>query len=379
MAYFLHYYEALSAYTNDRSNNYVEPWVSLTEENSLFEVNYNKINPKYIPLTFEITSDGFVNWKASRTANPKTIEYKKNDDDWTSITSTSGGTQISVVSGDIVQFRGNNDSYATSTINYNTFSGTTSNFKVKGNIMSLIDPTNYATMTNFPDNSSYNFYHLLQDCMGLTDVSELILPATTLAESCYYGMFQGCTSLVNAPELPATTLATGCYRDIFTNCTSLVNTPELPATTLAESCYYGMFQGCTSLTTAPELPATTLAIYCYNTMFYDCASLVNAPVLPATTLAERCYAFMFGGCTSLTTAPELPATTLTNNCYRSMFNRCTSLNYIKCLATDISATECTSYWVRSVQTTSGTFVTPSSTQWTTGESGVPTGWTRVDA
>ena len=34
-------------------------------------------------------------------------------------------------------------------------------------------------------------------------------------------MFQGCTSLVNAPALPATTLATYCYRQMFYNCTSL--------------------------------------------------------------------------------------------------------------------------------------------------------------
>ena len=44
----------------------------------------------------------------------------------------------------------------------------------------------------------------------------------------------------------------------------------LPATTLANSCYSGMFYGCTGLTAAPELPATTLADYCYSYMFYGC-------------------------------------------------------------------------------------------------------------
>ena len=34
-----------------------------------------------------------------------------------------------------------------------------------------------------------------------------------------------------------------------------------------------MFQGCTSLTQAPELPATTLASYCYYSMFSGCTSL----------------------------------------------------------------------------------------------------------
>ena len=34
---------------------------------------------------------------------------------------------------------------------------------------------------------------------------------------------------------------------MFRNCTSLTQAPALPATTLADSCYYSMFDGCTSL------------------------------------------------------------------------------------------------------------------------------------
>ena len=87
---------------------------------------------------------------------------------------------------------------------------------------------------------------------------------------------------------------------MFYNCTNLTTAPELPATTLAEYCYYYMFNGCTGLTTAPELPATTLAEYCYSSMFIGCTGLTTAPELPATTLAEYCYYYMFNGCTGLT-------------------------------------------------------------------------------
>ena len=84
---------------------------------------------------------------------------------------------------------------------------------------------------------------------------------------------------------------------------------------------------------------------------------------------------MFDGCTSLTNAPLLPATTLTEYCYNYMFKGCTSLSYIKCLATDISATNCTANWVNSVSAT-GTFVKdPNMTGWTTGVNGIPSGWT----
>ena len=42
---------------------------------------------------------------------------------------------------------------------------------------------------------------------------------------------------------------------------------------MANSCYYSMFNGCTSLTTAPSLPATTLAPRCYYSMFNGCTSI----------------------------------------------------------------------------------------------------------
>ena len=62
-----------------------------------------------------------------------------------------------------------------------------------------------------------------------------------------------------------------------------------------------------------------------------------------------------------------------------MFKGCTNLNYIKCLATDISASSCLNYWVDGVAST-GTFVKAASmTSWRTGESGIPNDWTVQDA
>lgn len=217
------------------------------------------------------------------------------------------------------------------------------------------------------------YHDMFYGCTNLTSAPEL--PATTLANWCYVNMFSGCTSLATAPALPATTLETNCYMGMFRNCTSLTQASELPATTLAQGCYHGMFIGCTSLTTAPELPVTALTSSCYHTMFMGCTSLTTAPELPATRLAMQCYRGMFSGCTSLETAPELPATTLASTCYGYMFKDCTSLNHIKCLATNPG--KYTTSWLSGVSLT-GTFETPSTATWTTGESGIPSGWTRVD-
>lgn len=130
-----------------------------------------------------------------------------------------------------------------------------------------------------------------------------------MGEKCYASLFAQNSSLVSAPELPATTLTNKCYSGMFFE-TSLVVAPKLPATTLAQACYETMFRYCYKLTTAPELPATVLASNCYRFMFGECTSLTIIPRLPATKLEESCYYFMFYGCTkvkvSTTLTPEYP-------------------------------------------------------------------------
>ena len=329
-------------------------------------------------LTIEsLENNNVISWMAGAIAGggitAKTISASTdNGVTWTAYTSTSGGTSIaSLNTGQKVLLKGLNYNY-----HINSF-GSTGQFKVYGNIMSLISGDtfeNVDTLTNIR-----SFSYLFSGATGLTSAENLVMPATSLTNYCYEAMFKGCTSLTTAPELPATTLAIYCYDSMFDGCTSLTTAPALPATTLASNCYEAMFWNCTSLRTAPELPATTLAQYCYYLMFENCTSLTTAPELPATTLADTCYSEMFNGCTSLTTAPALPATTLASTCYYSMFEGCTSLNYIKCLATNISASNCTYRWVSGVAS-SGTFVKASGmNDWTTGTSGIPNNWTVQNA
>ena len=358
MGKFIHLFNTEAEYEAKRETGYTEPWVSYTRETSA--VTYNKDEHEKLlkmPLTFEILSNGNITWswyddnEGEYTDANKTIYYKKNEGEWAEMPRT-----LSVVSGDAVQFKGDNARYGSDdgVAFRDSFSeATTAGFILKGNIMSLIDSTDFTTVTTLV--SSYTFNHLFSECTGLTSAENLVLPATTLADYCYAKMFQYCTSLTSAPALPATTLADGCYENMFYGCTSLISAPTLPATTLAEACYDSMFFGCTSLTTAPALPATTLADYCYANMFRDC--------------------------TNLTSAPELPATALTNYCYFYMFASCTNLNYIKCLATDISANSCKTGWVGGVSST-GTFVkNPGITEneWGRGNSGIPANWTVQDA
>ena len=302
-------------------------------------------------LTFNILSSGTIYWKADNVNNTKAISYSLNNgQSWTEIYSTTEGVAIVVSKDARIMFKGNNAMYSDNTGRANTFSGSTAIFEVEGNILSLINSTNFTGITGLA--SAYTFEKLFVGCTGLTTAENLILEAEELSKSCYASLFRGCTSLVTPPMLLSETLAELCYFDMFLGCTSLAEVPELPATILATNCYGGMFQGCTSLTEAPVLNATALTNGCYSGMFQYCTGIISAPILPALTLSESCYASMFKGCSSL--------------------------NYIKCLATDISADNCTNNWVNNVAN-SGTFIkNDDMDEWLIDNvNGIPIGWTLV--
>ena len=122
------------------------------------------------------------------------------------------------------------------------------------------------------------------------------------------------------------------------------------------------------------LPATTLKDYCYRALFSWCMTLTKAPELPATTLATGCYWYMFEQC-AITAAPVLNATTLVKECYGHMFEGCGLLNKITCLATNgFNATNCRADWVKNVAGDGAFVKAANATSWTTGTSGIPTGW-----
>ena len=74
---------------------------------------------------------------------------------------------------------------------------------------------------------------------------------------------------------------------------------------------------------------------------------------------------------------------LTAGCYEGLFYGQTSVSAVTCLATDISATDCTKNWLAGVSPTGVFYKHPNMTVgepggWTRGDSGIPTGWTVKD-
>lgn len=333
------------------------------------EVHYNQnvdYSKKY--LTFEAIDDNTkLYFRATRPESTKTISVSTdNGRTWNECTSsndTEGALIATLRMGQKLMIKGNLTE-TWSGRGYTRFNGLIGEGEciLYGNIMSLAYGDDFIGKTSMTKTIQQPVYEYNEEL----DEDEIVGYEDVDVELCFGWLFESVRNLVSAENL------------------------VLPATELSVyngyGAYEGMFRNCVSLTTAPSvLPATTLKSGCYYKMFSECTSLVNAPELPATTLAGSCYQYMFNGCTSLTTAPELPATTLAQSCYYRMFQGCENLNYIKCLATDISATNCTLHWVGTTDprqidiitvASTGTFVkAPSMESWTTGINGIPDGWT----
>ena len=296
------------------------------------------------------------------TIEQTTVEYSKDRLNWTTMNITQNSVNtITLEEGEKVYFRNNSGKWGlsntsgTHTINYFNAS---QNYSVGGELKSLI---------------KYN-----GDITVGTDTGKFVYLFT---QGGHYEYEVYNTTLVSAEDLVfPSVIGREWYSEMFYYCTSLTKTPKtLPATTLEQNCYVNMFNGCSSLTTTPSnlLPATTLARNCYGSMFSNCTSLTTPPALPATSLEVECYKSMFFGC-GLTTAPELPATTLVNSCYYLMFSGCSNLNSVTIHADDNSAFQCTYNWLNNVAAT-GTLHNLGSATYTTGASGIPSGWTETNS
>ena len=327
------------------------------------EVKPNEPDYFYVENTYNGNNNIYVKTRASyKNTEPTgefatTLEYSKDKTNWTTINldydyHKNGSTVISnlvtnltlsLSVGEKVYFR-NTSGYFGYVGNEGTHShmfSSDENIKVRGNIKSLLD---YRDMVGTTMKKGC-FYEMFSEANKLTDASELILP-DTVAESCYLGLFSGCSSLTSIPSLPALTMAPLCYCEMLKN-TAITTPPALPSTNLAEYCYKNMLEG-TPITTAPALPATTLSVGCYQGLFNSCHKLTTAPVLSATTLVDYCYRYLFMGCTKL--------------------------NSITTYANNIGAEECTRWWLDSVAS-SGTFHNLGTATYVTDSvDGIPSGW-----
>ena len=344
-----------ATYTANSPSGIPTGWAENKNEYFYIENKYNGTNKIYLKTQTSYS-------KPDTGEFAKTIQYSKDKKTWTTINLnyeyTVGSIQLTTVTnltlslnkGEKVYFRNDNGyfCYLVGGIGrHSHMFSSDENIKVGGNIKSLL---NYKDM-NGTKLKKGCFNNMFSGAEYLSDAKNLILSDTNLAENCYYSLFENCHNLTNAPVLPAITLAKNCYLQMFKN---------------------------TAITKAPKLPATKLAPYCYKNLFENCYSLTSASELPATTMVEGCYQGMFNSCTHLTTAPTLPAKKLAKYSYRYMFSSCLKLNSVTSYANDISATDCTYWWLEDAAS-SGTFHNLGTATYSRDSNGIPSGWTIVNS
>ena len=171
-------------------------------------------------------------------------------------------------------------------------------------------------------------------------------------------------------------MSDNAFREVFSNCVKLVSAIGLHfINKVSTYCYCEMFNKSALIYPPHKLPAETLVNGCYRGMFKSCGSLVAIPKLPAKTVPTHSYTEMFADCDSLTRA-KIYAETIDGDSLIGMFADCNHLEWIDApiLSADSSHTSGFTYGVSG----SGTFIKNAEATWsTTGDSGVPNGWTTV--
>ena len=166
---------------------------------------------KYIPyVTFK--ADEWQTFQMTTNENYKItgLEYSVNGGDWITLTEDSH-VSFGAEYGDL-RLRGKNPyGTATSSSLYSTIAFGIENVDVActGDIRTLLDWEKYKTV----DTQNARFCWLFKNCSVLTSAPEL--PATTLAQICYYSMFSGCKKLSTVTMLAPSGQITSSYA--FTN------------------------------------------------------------------------------------------------------------------------------------------------------------------
>lgn len=272
--------------------------------------------------------------KMQRSGSPvnPTLSYSLDDGEtWSTVTILGSVTFGTINTGQKIIFKGNNTQLSSSYDSFNYFDAT-KQFKVYGNIMSLLNGDDFIINSEFQNNTNNQFAGLLRTTY-LVDASNLILPALTLYESSYNSMFRDASNLVYGPKI-------------------------LPALDIPADGYASMFEGCTSLVEAPEILATTVSggtalkcMFCMGRNNKVTAAMTKGPVLRITN--PNSY----------------------NNVYQQLF--CGNGNLIEVTVLCSGTNKYFYGWLSNVSST-GVIKTLSGTTFVSGTNGLPSEWTIVD-
>lgn len=189
----------------------------------------------------------------------------------------------------------------------------------------------------------------------------LLIPYKTINDNGLYGMFNGCSNLIDTPIIKATNVGN-----------------------------YGMarmFEGCTNIKKPAVLKVKGVGQHGMQKMYYNCTNLdivYSEPFILPYSVELGSFSQMFSGCSNLTTSPILPAHILKDSSYSSMFSGCSKLNMVKTGAAKYGSATTGSFldvpldnWLNGVSNSGSVYFGKNITIGTgvsQGSSGAPYGW-----
>ena len=182
---------------------------------------------------------------------------------------------------------------------------------------------------------TYPFQYMFTGCSSL-DFNKDTLSNTGLTDYCYYYMFEKCTGITNTSELylPADTIAPYAYNYMFTGCTGITDIwDSIQVSVIGNRACQGMFNGCTKLKHSSTLVVDSIGLLGCNAMFKACGtatatadSMTAGDIIVKKAIYNQGCQNMFNGSTKLKKTPNVYAErvmsgnkTATGGCYL-MFN-----------------------------------------------------------
>lgn len=279
-------------------------------------------------------------------------EYSFDGTTWTSYDFTNR-PNISVSPNQKLYLRSTswNNNY-TSSLNHFSF---TQKYNIGGNILSLSNYTTMDSLTTAPYGSS-GFGHLFVSQTNLSSSSNVNFGNVTSING-LNGCFSGCSNMTNSPNFSKITTISG-MSNCFNGCSKLVNLPNFSnVITINSSGLSECFKNCTSMTNTINLSKlTTIGSDGLSDCFYGCSKMTKGSNLSKVTSIdsyglESCYY----NCSKLATVytPNI------SSWDTSKFN-----NWL--------------YGAGSGVTTTKNCYAPAGLSIPTSNSGIPSGWNRID-
>lgn len=316
------------------------------------------------------------------------LEYSKDGENWTTFQITSDGGDITIARGEKLYLR--NDS------GYFSFRGVQGRQTRFWGIMITATQTNNAggPLTSLVDYRSDElpgrrdglFANLFRQNTNLVSAGNIVIPTDLKgSENIFMGLFNYASSLTTLPDFSnITSIGKGAMNGVFSYCSSLTTPPDFSGLTeIPESGMYGAFSDCSSLTTTPDFSnVTSVGAEGFKTIFVNCQSLTTPPDFSNITSAGvDAFDWAFRDCTSLTSGPDFSKITTWEGS-QIIFDGCSNLSSV--IAPSVQSWDTTKFhnWLvnagTNVQGTKTVYAPTGVTIPTDSNSGIPTGWVRVD-